>query len=210
MKRSIRIRKKTWTILAVCAAVCLLQPAQAISSNSRIPANNYGGTNKFLSNNNRTKAIQQQSKFFNNIGAVSDSVKPSCQKTGCELYAEIDKSDQMMYVHIAGELQHSFKVSTGKWNHPTPNMDLRPRGPVYINYASKKYPDGDYMGMGNMPYAVFVKGDYAIHGTTETGIKMLGRRASHGCIRLHPDDAKLFNELVSSAGLENTWITVHP
>ncbi|QLH48282.1 MAG: L,D-transpeptidase [Bacteroidota bacterium] len=36
----------------------------------------------------------------------------------------------------------------------------------------------------------------------------MGKKASHGCIRLHPDQAKIFFELVRKVGIENTWITV--
>jgi lipoprotein-anchoring transpeptidase ErfK/SrfK len=59
-----------------------------------------------------------------------------------------------------------------------------------------------------MPYAVFIRGGYAIHGTTPGNFSKLGTRASHGCIRLHPDNAKLFNELVKRVGLENTWVKI--
>ena len=39
-----------------------------------------------------------------------------------------------------------------------------------------------------MPYALFYHEGYALHATTQ--IKNLGRQASHGCVRLHPRDAK--------------------
>ena len=57
-----------------------------------------------------------------------------------------------------------------------------------------------------MPWSVFFHGGYAIHGTTD--IRHLGRVASHGCIRLHPDNAKLFFRLVQANGRDNTVITV--
>jgi len=57
-----------------------------------------------------------------------------------------------------------------------------------------------------MPWSVFFYKGYAIHGTTE--IKRLGRPASHGCVRLHPDNAKVFFELVKSKGLDSTLISV--
>ena len=57
-----------------------------------------------------------------------------------------------------------------------------------------------------MPWAVFFNGGYAIHGTTE--IRALGRPASHGCVRLHPDNAKAFFSLVKIVGMENTLIDV--
>ena len=57
-----------------------------------------------------------------------------------------------------------------------------------------------------MPYAVFFRGGYAIHGTTAVGA--LGRPASHGCIRLSPENAKLLYQLVQQMGLENTSIRI--
>lgn len=85
---------------------------------------------------------------------------------------------------------------------------MSPTGPVFTHYTSKKFPGGDFQGLGNMPYAVFVKGGYAIHGTTPGNFARLGHPASHGCIRLHPENAKVFYELVVRVGLRNTWVTV--
>jgi hypothetical protein len=132
-----------------------------------------------------------------------------CREKQCMVYAEIDKSRQMLYLHIMGELKDSFKVSTGKGKkYETPEMSRHPAGPVLVKYTSRKFPGGNYMGLGNMPYAVFVRGGYAIHGTTPGNYSRLGSRASHGCIRLHPDNAKVFNALVRVVGLEQTWISI--
>jgi lipoprotein-anchoring transpeptidase ErfK/SrfK len=113
-----------------------------------------------------------------------------------------------MYLYLDGNLLDTFDVSTGASGYETPEMDLRPAGPVYTRYSSKKYPGGNYQGLGNMPYAVFLKGGYAIHGTTTGNFKKLGQKASHGCVRLHPDNARVFNELVREVGLENTWVKI--
>lgn len=135
-------------------------------------------------------------------------VELSCREKDCLLFAEIIKSSQTLYLYIDGEIQDSFKVSTGKGKYETPELNLRPSGPVFIKYTSRKFPGGNYQGLGNMPYAVFLRGGYAIHGTTPGNFPKLGTKASHGCIRLHPDNAKIFNELVKVIGLENTWVSV--
>ena len=57
-----------------------------------------------------------------------------------------------------------------------------------------------------MPHAVFYNGGYAVHATFET--KRLGRPASHGCIRLHPENAATFFSLASRYGIDNTRIVV--
>jgi lipoprotein-anchoring transpeptidase ErfK/SrfK len=114
-----------------------------------------------------------------------------------------------MYVYLLGELKDSFKVSTGLANrYETPEMSLQPYGPVLTKYSSKTFPGGNYKGLGNMPYAVFLQNGYAIHGTTIGNFSKLGNRASHGCVRLHPDNAKVFNALVKTVGLANTWVSI--
>jgi lipoprotein-anchoring transpeptidase ErfK/SrfK len=124
------------------------------------------------------------------------------------IWLEISKASQHLYLHIDGELIDSFKVSTGLKKYETPLFDKQPSGPQFTKYSSKKYPGGNYNGLGNMPYVIFIQGGYAIHGTTVGNFKKLGYKASHGCIRLHSDNAKIVFELVKTAGIKNTWITV--
>ena len=137
---------------------------------------------------------------------LPDSV--NCKGKDCIIYAEIDKSKQRLYLYILGEPKDTFKVSTGIGKYETPDLDLRPSGPILTKYSSRKFPGGNYQGLGNMPYAIFLRGGYAIHGTTTGSFPKLGTKASHGCIRLHPDNAKVFNALVKTVGLQNTWVTI--
>jgi lipoprotein-anchoring transpeptidase ErfK/SrfK len=137
-----------------------------------------------------------------------DTSSISCRGRDCPLYAEIIKSSQTLYLYIAGEPVDSFKVSTGMKKYETPALNLRPSGPLFTRYKSKKYPGGNYRGLGNMPYAVFLRGGYAIHGTTPGNFAKLGTKASHGCIRLHPYNARIFYELVKQIGLKNTWVSL--
>jgi lipoprotein-anchoring transpeptidase ErfK/SrfK len=55
-----------------------------------------------------------------------------------------------------------------------------------------------------MPWSIFFYGGYAIHGTED--VKHLGQMASHGCVRLDPDNAKLLYDLVKSVGMQNTKV----
>ena len=134
--------------------------------------------------------------------------KITCKEKECYLYVEVIKSRQVLYLYLDGELTDSFKVSTGKGRYRTPDCNLQPSGPIFTQYTSKKFPGGNYQGFGNMPYAVFVKGGYAIHGTTPGNFSKLGTPASHGCIRVHPDNGRVFYELVKLVGLSNTWVNV--
>jgi lipoprotein-anchoring transpeptidase ErfK/SrfK len=60
--------------------------------------------------------------------------------------------------------------------------------------------------MAPMPYSIFFRGNYAIHGTNQ--IKRLGRRASKGCVRLHPRDAAVLFNLVKKQGMAKTRIII--
>lgn len=124
------------------------------------------------------------------------------------VWARINKDDQRLYLYIDGKMVDTFKISTGSTRHETPTFDMQPNGPIFQKYTSKKYPGGNYNGLGNMPYAIFIQGGYALHGTTRGNIPRLGKKASHGCVRMHPDNAKVLNELVRKAGLENFWVTI--
>jgi hypothetical protein len=49
-----------------------------------------------------------------------------------------------------------------------------------------------------MPHSIFFRGGYAIHGTGAVG--NLGHVASHGCVRLAPDNAATLFDLVKAEG----------
>lgn len=142
-------------------------------------------------------------------GLFNLSTKNNCYRINCTVWAQIVKSSQTMYLYENGVHVYTWAVSTGV-RGSTPNFDIHPNGRIYDRYTSTRYPGGNYRGLGNMPYAVFFKGGFAIHGTPEGNWKKLGTPASHGCIRLHPDNAYYFNRLVRQVGIRNVWITVQP
>lgn len=131
-----------------------------------------------------------------------------CFRGSCKVYAHVRKSDQKLYLFVDGNPTAEWSVSTGALGFETPNFDRHPNGRIYDAYMSSTFPGGDYQGLGNMPYAVFIEGGFAVHGTAKSNWKYLGRRASHGCVRLHPDNALTFNRLVRQYGVANVWIQV--
>jgi len=136
-----------------------------------------------------------------------------CYRSSCRIYANVVKAEfpQKLYLYIDGDLAATWKVSTARSPYQTPSYDGHPSGPFYSGFfTSKTYPGGDYMGLGNMPYAIFYSGDFAIHGTGAIG--SLGRPASHGCVRTHPKFAQYFSEIVRKLGAGEVWVTVsaHP
>ena len=131
----------------------------------------------------------------------------TCVRKACPVWVQVVRSTQTLYLYENGIHTATWKVSTGKGNG-TPNMDMHPNGRIYDRYTSSRFPGGDYKNLGNMPYAVFIYGGFAIHGTAEVNWSKLGTKASHGCIRVHPDNGYKFNRLVRHYGVDYVWITV--
>ena len=57
-----------------------------------------------------------------------------------------------------------------------------------------------------MPYSIFFRGNYAVHGTDQTS--RLGRPASSGCIRLHTRNAAKLFAMTQEVGLGNMKVIV--
>lgn len=113
--------------------------------------------------------------------------------------ARIDLSTQTMYVSIGGRATYSWPVSTARKGYVTPTGIYRPTR-LHRMWRSRKYDNAP------MPYSIFFRGGYAIHGTT--AIRSLGRPASHGCIRLAPANAATLFNLVNTHGSANTKIVI--
>lgn len=111
----------------------------------------------------------------------------------------IDLSEQKMYVSVDNRSKYVWDISTARKGYRTPIGKYKPTR-MYAEYYSIKY-DGS-----PMPYSIFFYGGYAIHGTTE--ISKLGRPASHGCVRLHPQNAAKLFALLKRNGKQNTFIRV--
>jgi lipoprotein-anchoring transpeptidase ErfK/SrfK len=110
----------------------------------------------------------------------------------------VDKTSQRLTVSVDGFTRYQWPVSTAAWGYRTPNGTYRPQR-LARQWFSRKY------HMSPMPYSVFFKGGYAIHGSYE--VAYLGSPASHGCIRLHPDNAAVLFDLVR-ANVKDTEIVV--
>jgi hypothetical protein len=115
------------------------------------------------------------------------------------LIARIDLSDQRMRVYRNGRQIHDWPVSTARRGYRTPVGTFRP-GRMHKRYFSRKYHGSP------MPHSVFFLGGYAIHGTND--IRNLGRPASHGCVRLHPDNARRLFSLIRDGGKQNARIVI--
>jgi len=115
-----------------------------------------------------------------------------------DVYILIDKTEQQMYVETpVGNFV--WEVSTARSGYHTPTGEFKPYRLEPIHY-SKKYDNAP------MPNSIFFHGGYAIHATYD--IKHLGRPASHGCVRLSPQNAKWLYRMIQEEGRENTYIKI--
>ena len=116
-----------------------------------------------------------------------------------ELLVSVSKSQQRLAVTLDGAELYRWPVSTGVRGHDTPAGSFRPHD-IERHWYSRQYK------LTPMPWAVFFHRGYAVHGTTEA--YNLGHPASHGCVRLRPDNASILYSLVRHQGLGNTKVVV--
>jgi len=140
---------------------------------------------------NVTAAVLTGTVFF--LGAGSHAAHAS------QVVARVSLSQQIMEVTVDGRPTFTWKVSTGDRAHVTPTGSFKPTR-MHEMWYSKKYDNSP------MPHSVFFSGGYAVHATY--AVSRLGRPASHGCVRLHPDAAADFYQLVETVGPANTSIVI--
>ncbi|SIQ15918.1 L,D-transpeptidase catalytic domain [Rhizobium sp. RU20A] len=131
--------------------------------------------------------------------ALSLVLSGAVSASAANLVAKISLSSQTMTVTQNGVVTYRWKVSTARKGYVTPQGAWKAKW-LSRNHRSRKYNNAP------MPYAVFYNGGYAVHATFD--LKRLGRPASHGCVRLHPDHAATFFSLARQNGLANTRIVV--
>jgi lipoprotein-anchoring transpeptidase ErfK/SrfK len=111
----------------------------------------------------------------------------------------IDLSKQKMEVIVVGYHEFTWDISTARRGYETPPGNFR------VNWMTPMHYSEQY-DLSPMPYAIFFNEGVAIHGTDD--IERLGRPASHGCVRLHPENARILYQLVELYGRGNTKISV--
>jgi hypothetical protein len=116
-----------------------------------------------------------------------------------DLLVSISKSQQRLSVSVDGEEAYRWPVSTGRRGYTTPSGTYRPTR-LERHWYSRKY------DWAPMPWSVFFHRGYAVHGTTEAA--NLGRPASHGCVRLRPDNASILYSMVRRHGARHTKVVV--
>ena len=132
---------------------------------------------------------------------ASMSISASAAASGMKLLVVISKVSQHMTVTVDGQRQYEWLVSTGGAGYDTPSGTFHPFR-LEKDHFSKEWDDAP------MPYSMFFTGEgHAIHGSYH--IARLGTRASHGCIRLAPQNAAALYALVEKAGFKNTTFQIN-
>jgi lipoprotein-anchoring transpeptidase ErfK/SrfK len=116
-----------------------------------------------------------------------------------DVVAIIDIHTQTVTVKVNGFTRHTFAASTARPGFFTPIGTFKAEKMFVMAYSS-------LYNNAPMPNAVFFHYGWAIHGTTD--VAKLGRPASAGCVRLHPQNAKILFDLIKTHGQETAQIVV--
>jgi len=119
---------------------------------------------------------------------------------GAAILVTVNKSTQQMTVEVDGDLRWTWPVSTGQLAYDTPSGRFTAFR-MEADHFSKEWDDAP------MPHSIFfTQKGHAIHGYLNTS--RIGSPASHGCVRLAPDNAAKLYALVEQQGLPNTKVVL--
>lgn len=125
-----------------------------------------------------------------------------------------DISKRQLYLWKSGDVSQTYRIAVGTKSNPTPRGTFSIRrivwNPGWVppdakwargKTAKKPGEKGNPMRVAKI---FFREPDYYIHGTPHTG--SLGTAASHGCLRMHPDDvAELAHQVMNAGGVARDW-----
>ena len=140
-----------------------------------------------------------------NVLACEEKSKGSAQAVQATIPAstiliDVDKSTQRVTVFIDGVEKYQWPVSTGKRGYSTPSGSYTALSMHEVWY-SKEWDNAP------MPHAIFyMKDGHAIHGSYE--VRNLGKPASHGCVRISPQNATILYDLVKKNSMDNTRVVL--
>ncbi len=116
------------------------------------------------------------------------------------ILVNIDKDTQSMTVTVDGAPRYIWPVSTGRAGYDTPNGVFRPNR-MDADHLSQEWDNAP------MPHTIFFDlHGHAIHGFNDT--RRIGSPASHGCVRLAPQNAATLFALVEAQGMKDTTVVV--
>jgi lipoprotein-anchoring transpeptidase ErfK/SrfK len=151
------------------------------------------------------------------VPATRDSfpAEPVRKEAPLELRASV--SERMLYVTRGDTTLKTFQVAVGTPRYPTPRGTFRIRKMIW-NPSWRPPPNSDWAkgkkargpGEPGNPMKVvkifFKEPDYYIHGTDQ--VESLGTAASHGCLRMDPEEVAELAKLIMEHGgqpREENW-----
>jgi lipoprotein-anchoring transpeptidase ErfK/SrfK len=147
-----------------------------------------------------TQTNSAAAKAESEPGGSQPQPNPGPKKTGSGILININKAKQRMTVFVDGIEKYHWPVSTGRAGYSTPSGSYTATSMNEIWY-SKEWDNSP------MPHSIFfIRDGHAIHGSYE--VKNLGKPASHGCVRISPENATTLYALVKQNGLGNTQVVL--
>jgi hypothetical protein len=144
--------------------------------------------------------VAYSKSFWRSAAVAATLALTSSAAWALKVDVTVNKMSQKMTVRVDGLEEYVWLVSTGGVGYETPS------GSYHVfrmekEHFSKEWDDAP------MPYSMFFTGEgHAIHGSYH--IKNLGRRASHGCVRLAPENAAILFDLMQKAGYKNSTVNI--
>jgi len=151
------------------------------------------------------------------VPAVKDSLAAQPAPTSLPIEIRASVSERMLYVKRGDTTLKTFQVAVGTDEYPTPKGTFRIRKMIW-NPSWRPPPNSDWAkgkkargpGDPQNPMKVvkifFKEPDYYIHGTG--AVESLGSAASHGCLRMDPEQVAELAKLIMEHGgqpREENW-----
>jgi L,D-transpeptidase ErfK/SrfK len=144
------------------------------------------------------------------LGAASSSARDP----DAPMWVEANLGSRKLAIRKGDSLVREFDIAIGHPDHPTPTGEFTIRkliwNPAWIppdeKWARGKRPTppGAKDNPMKMVKIFFREPDYYIHGTGS--MESLGEAASHGCLRMDPNDAaEMALMLMDNSGISKDW-----
>lgn len=182
--------------MLIASAAAETAPSSSAESDAAIEAWGISGSAPQTGSSAHTSGRTFKSNGEQETAAPGSPPEPPASK----ILVMIDKATQEMKVFVDNVARYTWQVSTGLRGYDTPIGTYPARSMNEIWY-SRQWDDAP------MPHAIFfTRRGHAIHGTEDR--QKLGRPASHGCVRLAPENAATLFVLVKETGLDKTEIVL--
>ncbi len=142
--------------------------------------------------------LYQKNLFENSVGdsnyksdlinKINEDVNEAYPIVTIEIYQNSPKvNKQFLVMKQNQKIRFVFAVSTGSVGHSTPAGEYSVFEKQLWRHMSYTYPSS---GENNMDHLTYFRPMYGFHATTFGAYRMLGKRDSHGCVRLGRPEAR--------------------